>query len=96
MVADHQGTRDQGGVIQAGCGFDARNCVIDGMSESGHGRKTNHVGGDGSFPPKRSPDAGDGCAPTTFNRACYWWQNLVQLRTLGAANLASAMGQLQK
>jgi hypothetical protein len=27
----------------------------------GHGRKTNHVRGDGSFPRKRSPDAGDGC-----------------------------------
>jgi hypothetical protein len=27
----------------------------------GHGRKTNHVRGDGSFPQKRSPDAGDGC-----------------------------------
>jgi hypothetical protein len=26
-----------------------------------HGRKTNHVRGDGSFPRKRSPDAGDGC-----------------------------------
>ena len=27
----------------------------------GHGRKTNHVRGDGSFSRKRSPDAGDGC-----------------------------------
>jgi hypothetical protein len=27
----------------------------------GHGRKTDHVRGDGSFPRKRSPDAGDGC-----------------------------------
>jgi hypothetical protein len=31
------------------------------MTEMGHGRKTNHVRGDGSFPRKRSPDAGDGC-----------------------------------
>jgi hypothetical protein len=31
------------------------------MSARGHGRKTNHVRGDGSFLRKRSPDAGDGC-----------------------------------
>jgi hypothetical protein len=31
------------------------------MAEMGHGRKTNHVRGDGSFPRKRSPGAGDGC-----------------------------------
>src|SRR6516162_5945559 len=30
-------------------------------SVPGHGRKTNHVRGDDSFPRKRSPDAGDGC-----------------------------------
>jgi hypothetical protein len=28
----------------------------------GHGRKTKHVRGDGSFPRKRSPDAVDGCS----------------------------------
>ena len=31
--------------------------------------------------------------PTTFNRACYWWRNLLQLRTLRPATLASATGQ---
>ena len=31
------------------------------MTAVGHGRKTNHVCGDGSFPRKRSPDADDGC-----------------------------------
>jgi hypothetical protein len=34
--------------------------------------------------------------PTTFNRACYWWQNSIQLRTLVSATLASATGQLRK
>jgi hypothetical protein len=31
-----------------------------------HGRKTNHVRGDGSFPRKRSPCAGDGCAANHY------------------------------
>jgi len=30
--------------------------------------------------------------PTTVNRACCWWRNLLQLRTLGPATLASATG----
>jgi hypothetical protein len=33
----------------------------DFFNSIGHGRKTNHVRGDGSFPQERSPDAGDGC-----------------------------------
>jgi hypothetical protein len=31
--------------------------------------------------------------PTTLNRACYWWRNLLKLRTLGPAAWASATGQ---
>ena len=30
--------------------------------------------------------------PTTVNRVCYWRRNLIELRTLGPANLASATG----
>jgi hypothetical protein len=30
--------------------------------------------------------------PTTVNRACYWWRNLPELRTLGPATPASATG----
>src|SRR6516162_1314782 len=30
--------------------------------------------------------------PTTVNRACYWRRNLIELRTLGPATLASATG----
>jgi hypothetical protein len=33
--------------------------------------------------------------PTTLNRACYWWRNLLKLRTLRPAVLASATGQLR-
>jgi hypothetical protein len=29
---------------------------------------------------------------TIINQACYWWRNLLQLRTLGPATVASAMG----
>ena len=32
------------------------------MPAVGQSQTPNHVRGDGSFPPKRSPDAGDGCA----------------------------------
>jgi predicted metalloprotease with PDZ domain len=32
--------------------------------------------------------------PTTVDRVCYWWRNLIKLRTLGPATLASATGQL--
>jgi hypothetical protein len=31
--------------------------------------------------------------PTTVNRVCYWRRNLIELRTLVAATLASATGQ---
>jgi len=34
--------------------------------------------------------------PTTVNRSCYWWRNLIQLRTLVPATLASATGQRTK
>jgi hypothetical protein len=30
--------------------------------------------------------------PTTFNRSCYWWRNLIKLRTLVPVPLASATG----
>jgi hypothetical protein len=43
------------------CGSDACNSILARMAGAGHGRKTNHVRDDGSFHPKRSPDAGDGC-----------------------------------
>ena len=37
-------------------------CNALASSATGHGRKAIHVRSDGSFPPKRSPGAGDGCA----------------------------------
>ena len=40
-------------------------CAAHAASALSHGRKTNHVRGDGSFSRKRSPDAGGGC----FNAA---------------------------
>jgi len=33
--------------------------------------------------------------PTTVNRACDWWRNLIQLRTPVPATLDSATGQLR-
>jgi hypothetical protein len=33
--------------------------------------------------------------PTTVNRFCYWWRNLIQLRTLVPATLASATGHFR-
>jgi hypothetical protein len=63
MVADHEGGRHQGGVSRCDgvVASDADNPIPQRMSVVGHGRKTNHVRGDGSFSRKRSPDAGDGC-----------------------------------
>jgi hypothetical protein len=34
--------------------------------------------------------------PTTVNPACNWWRDLLQLRTMGPAAVASATGQRTK
>jgi hypothetical protein len=36
------------------------------MTGLGQSETPNHVRGEGSFPPKRSPDAGDDCAANYF------------------------------
>jgi len=71
MVANHQGTRDQAGVIQA-CkvvAFDARNCVIDGMSESGHERRIRANAPAAARPRTADPAAGQGGYRDAIDRA---------------------------
>jgi hypothetical protein len=73
-------TDDRGG---KSCWFEVYNSTSGRTPVLGHGRKTNHVRGDVSFPRKRSPDAGDGCTADPLTTGfCYWRQNLIQLRTL--------------
>ena len=56
------------------------------MTEMGHGRKTNHVRGDGSFPPKRSPDAGDGCTASHCQPRLLLMAQLAQIADAGAGD----------
>jgi hypothetical protein len=60
----------------------------------GQSETPNHVRDDGSFPRKRSLVRATVAPSTTVNRACNWWRNLLQLRTMGPATVASATGQL--
>ena len=64
-------------------------------SATGQSETSNHVRDEGSFPPKRSPCAGDGCAAGHFQPRLLLMaerRNLPQLRTLGPATPASATG----
>src|SRR6516164_7953841 len=53
-------------------------------SATGQSETSNHVRDEGSFPPKRSPCAGDGCAAGHFQPRLLLMaerRNLIQLRT---------------
>jgi hypothetical protein len=59
----------------------------------GQSETPNHVRDDGRFPPKRSPDASDGCAADHFQPRLLLVAELNQIADAGAATPASATGQ---
>jgi hypothetical protein len=62
------------------------------MAEMGHGRKTNHVRSDGSFPPKRSPSAGDGCTADHCQPGLRLAAELDPIADTGAGDLGDCLG----
>jgi hypothetical protein len=56
------------------------------------GKEDYFLSGDGFLMPA---GAGDGCAADHFQPRLYWWRNLLKLRTLGPATLASATGRVE-
>jgi hypothetical protein len=63
------------------------------VHDAGQSPSKNHVRSDGSFPPKRSPGAGDGCAADHFQPRLLLVAELDQIADAGAGALASAPGR---
>jgi hypothetical protein len=87
MMADRAAT-----IVLRSCSSDACNPAPRRMTAVGQSETPNHVRGDDSFPPKRSPDAGDGCTADRCQPGFRLAAELDQMRTLVPATLASAMG----
>jgi hypothetical protein len=61
----------------------------------GQSETPNHIRSDGSFSPKRSPDAGDGCTTDHCQPGLLLAAELAQIADIGAGDPASATGQQQ-
>jgi hypothetical protein len=62
------------------------------MSEVGHSATENDVRDEGSFPPKRSPNAGDGCAANHFQPGLLLVAELDPIVDAGAGELGICNG----
>ena len=69
-------------------------CDAHSASGLGQSETPNHVRDDGSFPPKRSPDAGGSCAANHFQPRLLLMAELDQIADAGAGELGICNGPL--
>jgi hypothetical protein len=68
------------------CVADAYNLIFGPTAAVGQSETPNHVRSDGSFPPKRSPCAGDGCAANHFQPRLLLMAQLAPIADAGAGD----------
>jgi putative ABC transport system substrate-binding protein len=87
-AASHPAARRRGDRIE----ISQRNAIGRLTAAMGQSETPNYVRGDGSFPRKRSPDAGDGCAANHFQPRLRLAAELDQIADAGAGELGICNG----